>query len=164
MALMLALVLSIAADARRPVSFDLGFIVREAKCSQQLIPAAKFYDDARITYHMHDGSFVSPAAHEGCCVLDRATGMMELLYSLQKCKAYKAGHVQEHEDWYGMWEQVLHQPALKCVEAGDMVLFTVDFDGEEDVIREPVEATDQLLRKVSIERERERKLTNVNVG
>ena len=40
-----------------------------------------------------------------------------------------------------MWEQVLHQPALKCVEAGDMVLFTVDFDGEEDVIREPVEAT-----------------------
>ena len=58
-----------------------------------------------------------------------------------------------------MWEQVLHQPALKCVEAGDMVLFTVDFDGEEDVIREPVEATADLLRKVIIERERERKLT-----
>ena len=86
-----ALICATDGATKRAVSFDLGFIVREAKCSQQLIPAAKDYDDARRTYHMKDGSFASAAAHEGCCVLDRATGMMELLYSLQKCRHYKAG-------------------------------------------------------------------------
>ena len=87
----LLLLLSLPAASGRAVSFDLGFIAREAKCSLQLIPSAKYYDDAKLTYRMHDGSFVSPAAHEGCCVLDKAMGMMELLYSVQKCKAYKAG-------------------------------------------------------------------------
>ena len=91
--LVLLLIAPLAAYAHCAPVADLTFITHEAKCEAQLIPVARFYDEAKEKYHMKDGSFTSAEAHEGCCVLDKGIALMELLYSIQKCHSYKT-----HED------------------------------------------------------------------